>query len=252
MDQNENTENGPEQNQAQAEPDVMQQESPRKCEICGSPNHQGCGCEAKERVNTINEYIFRLSDENTSREQVIEAVKQIDAADNVKLTEALQCSIDETPGALADYLGFTEQTEQQRSEAKRQAKAMVEIENIHKAKQPTSEAQTPAPVEDDNLEDILSPQGIIREHEAFLQMVKDVKMMADGFEGLCACMYDTNNYLKLITAEVLKKTETEMVKPVGCILTIQGIIEKHLDTIRHTLEAVKERMDKDATAKNQN
>lgn len=32
-----------------AEPDKMQQESPRKCKICGGPNHYGCGCEARQR-----------------------------------------------------------------------------------------------------------------------------------------------------------------------------------------------------------
>lgn len=43
----ENTKSGPEQNQDQAEPAAMQQESPRVCKICGGPNHYGCGCEAK-------------------------------------------------------------------------------------------------------------------------------------------------------------------------------------------------------------
>lgn len=42
----------PEQNQNLAEPgpglpEVMEQESPRKCKICGGPNHHGCGCEAR-------------------------------------------------------------------------------------------------------------------------------------------------------------------------------------------------------------
>jgi len=54
MDQNEDTKSGPVQKQPGAEldvPDVLQlhQESPRKCKICGGPNHQGCGCEAKQR-----------------------------------------------------------------------------------------------------------------------------------------------------------------------------------------------------------
>lgn len=36
-----------EKNQPDAKPDAMQQEPPRTCEICGGPNHHGCGCEAK-------------------------------------------------------------------------------------------------------------------------------------------------------------------------------------------------------------
>lgn len=50
MDPKENTKSGPEQNPAAgAEQKVMQKESPRKCKICGGPNHHGCGCEARQR-----------------------------------------------------------------------------------------------------------------------------------------------------------------------------------------------------------
>lgn len=146
---NENTKNGPEQNQAQAEPgpaapDVMQRESPRQCKICGSPNHQGCGCEARQ------------------------------------LREAKEA-------------GLTEN----------EAKALQEPE------QPASEA--PEPVEepvtsdaDNELEKFLSAEAIIESQKASMQMAKDVKTMADGFEGLCALMYDTNNYLKIIAGDLIK------------------------------------------------
>ena len=81
-------------------------------------------------------------------------------------------------------------------EAKRQAKAMVEIENIHKDEQPASGT-------DDILEDILSPEGIIAEHEAFKKMAKDIKVMAEGFETMCVCLYDTNNLLKIIAGDLI-------------------------------------------------
>jgi len=56
MDPNENTKSGPEQDQCPGPPDSASQaeepgdtkaESPRKCSICGGPNHYGCGCEAR-------------------------------------------------------------------------------------------------------------------------------------------------------------------------------------------------------------
>ena len=194
MDPNENTKSGPEQEQPQSpalqdsasqadELDRMKAESPRKCEICGSPNHHGCGCEAK-----------------------------------------------------------------------RQAKAIVEIKNIDKAEQPLL---TPAEEQkvldealDEDVDKVLSAEGIIESHNATMQMAKDIRTMVDAFEGLCAAMYDSNNYLKIIAAAVFKKTETEA--SVGCILTIQGCIEKGVTEIYGMLKEVKERMDKDAAAKNQN
>ena len=59
MDQHANTKNVSEPGQAQnpelqesarqaEEPGDMKTESPRKCSICGGPNHYGCGCEAKQ------------------------------------------------------------------------------------------------------------------------------------------------------------------------------------------------------------
>ena len=177
------------------EPGSVKGESPRKCTICGSPNHHGCGCEAKRRINTINEYIDRLPKENTSREQVIEAVKQFNFSAKVELTEALQCSIDETPGVLADYLGFTE-PEQPESEAPTDVETLTET-------QARVSAPGVQPAVIDDLEDILSPEAIRAAHEINLKMAKDIKTMAEGFEGLCACMYDTNNYLKLIAADLV-------------------------------------------------
>jgi hypothetical protein len=34
-------------------------------------------------------------------------------------------------------------------------------------------------------------------------MAKNIETMADGFQGLCALMYDTNNYLKVITGDLI-------------------------------------------------
>lgn len=145
MDQNENTKSGPEQEQAQSpapqvsasqaeEQDRMKAESPRVCKICGGPNHQGCGCEARQK----------------------------------------------------------------------QAAVQVETENIKSPEQPESEKPTPAESEtDDALEDVLSEEAIVESHKSNLQMAKDIKTMADGFDGLCACMYDTNNYLKVIAGDMI-------------------------------------------------
>lgn len=58
MDQNESTKNVPGQNQSQDGnghetleelPGQSNIEQARKCQICGSPNHHACGCEAKAR-----------------------------------------------------------------------------------------------------------------------------------------------------------------------------------------------------------
>jgi len=59
MDPNSNTKNVSKPGQAQSpelpesarqaeEPDNMKIESPRKCKVCGGPDHRGCGCEAKQ------------------------------------------------------------------------------------------------------------------------------------------------------------------------------------------------------------
>ena len=71
----------------------------------------------------------------------------------------------------------------------------METENIKTAARPASE--------DEILEDAFSPEAIIESDKVNREMAKDIKMMADGFEGLCACMYDTNNYLKLITGDLI-------------------------------------------------
>lgn len=137
MDPNGNTKNGPEQSpsQAAAEPDVMQQESPRVCKICGGPNHQGCGCEAK-------------------------AAK-------------------EWPGDDAPP-GGTEH---------------IEITSLqHKPGEPT-----PQPASDQNSSRIDRLNLVSGE----LDTAKNIKTIADGIEGLCARMYDTNNYLKLIAADCI-------------------------------------------------
>lgn len=137
MDQ-ENTqkEKSPEQNQSQAGPGPalpeVQREPSRKCKICGSPNHYGCGCEAKQ------------------------------------LREAKEA-------------GLTEN----------EAKALQEPE------------LQPASKMDDDLEDALSPQALIESLEASRGMANNIKTMADGFEGLCACFYDTNNLLKIMAGDLI-------------------------------------------------
>ncbi len=87
-------------------------------------------------------------------------------------------------------------------EAKRQANAMVEIKNAHKVEQPESE--TPAESEtDEELESILSAEGIIAEHEAFKKMAQDIRVMSEGQETVCVCLYDANNLLKIIAGDLI-------------------------------------------------
>lgn len=71
----------------------------------------------------------------------------------------------------------------------------METENIKPAEQPESE--------DEILEAAFSPDAIIESDKVNREMAKDIKTMADGFEGLCALMYDTNNYLKVIAGDLI-------------------------------------------------
>lgn len=137
MDENENTKSGPEQNQPDAGPDVMQPEPPRKCKICGGPNHHGCGCEARQRRT----------------------------------------------------FGITEPTGPQPAE---------DAAAVFYKKQPI-----PGADKEDDLKDILSPDAIREAHEAQMKSHKDIETIAGSIEGLCALMYDTNNYLKLITGDLI-------------------------------------------------
>ena len=72
---------------------------------------------------------------------------------------------------------------------------MVENKDLKPAEQPESE--------DDILEAVFSPEAIKESDKVNKQMAKDIKTMADGFEGLCALKYDTNNYLKVITGDLI-------------------------------------------------
>ncbi len=144
---------GPQGSASQAEePCSMKAESPRKCSICGGPNHHGCGCEAKAAAAAV---VAGLSE-----------------------SEAAGLSESEAP-----------------PDGDRRRVGMVETE--------APAAEQPAAEVDDTLEDILSPEGIIEEHQAFKNMAKDIKTMADGFEGLGACFYDEINYLKLIAGDLI-------------------------------------------------
>lgn len=78
MDQNDLTKNGPKESPSQAEPgpaepDAMQQESPRVCKICGGPNHYGCGCEAKQKQAAVQVETENIGADKTSA--IVEAVK---------------------------------------------------------------------------------------------------------------------------------------------------------------------------------
>lgn len=151
MEPKEDTKNGPEQKQ----PDALQQEPPRKCKICGGPNHHGCGCEAK----------------------------QLRKAEEAGLTEN-------------EAKALLEPEPQPASEARRRRTVgMVENEISKLSEQQKSD--------DDILKNVFSPEAIKESDKVNKQMAKDIRTMADGFEGLCTCMYDTNNYLKIIAGDLI-------------------------------------------------
>jgi len=143
-------------------------------------------------------------------------------------------------------------------EAKRQAKAIVEIENIHKVEQPESEApaaETQAEKEaafNSVIEDIfsrLSKEDVKKILEGEFDFAKDIKMMADGFGGLCACMYDTNNYLKIIAGDLItirkflsKEDDPKLIES-GFNM---GDILSYLSNIDQTLKEIKAGRSSDA------
>ena len=66
------------------------------------------------------------------------------------------------------------------------------------------ESETPAESEtDEDLENILSAEGIIAEHEAFKKMAQDIRVMSEGQETVCVCLYDANNLLKIIAGDLI-------------------------------------------------
>lgn len=89
------------------------------------------------------------------------------------------------------------------------AAVQVETENIKPAEQPTALKQTQAERDETFrkvIEEIIirsSPDEIKKLLEAQFDFAKDIKTMADGFEGLCASFYDTNNYLKVIAGDLI-------------------------------------------------
>ena len=76
-------------------------------------------------------------------------------------------------------------------------------------------------------------------------MAKDIKIMADGFEGLCACMYDTNNYLKVIAGDLITIRKVQLkedkVDEVGIGMTkissLLSLIHQRLEEIKTNLVA---------------
>lgn len=81
----------------------------------------------------------------------------------------------------------------------------METENLeitslqHKPGEPIPQTKS----EDDILEAVFSPEAIKESDKVNRQMAKDIETMAGGFEGLCALMYDTNNFLKVITGDLI-------------------------------------------------
>jgi len=84
----------------------------------------------------------------------------------------------------------------------KRAAVQVETEGIKSTEQPASEMPAEYKIYE-ALESFLSPEVIIQSHKSNMRMAKDIQTMADGFEGLCACFYDTNNLLKIIAGDLI-------------------------------------------------
>ena len=115
MVENESTKNGPGQSLAAgAEPDAMQQESPRKCKICGGPNHHGCGCEARQRraavqVGTENIFKSRKPAEETAKIADDQSPTDEEIADTIERGEKLFGHIEAMSDNLSDLCGVLQQ-----------------------------------------------------------------------------------------------------------------------------------------------
>lgn len=233
MDQNENTKSEPKQDQSPGpqdsasqaeEPGNMKAESPRKCNICGGPNHYGCGCEAK-----------------AMREVNFEA-------------PAPAAGQPETE-APADHGTLTLSTGQVAGQPESEALA--------------AETQTQAEKKaafNKVIEGILnqcSPDDVKKILEGELDFAKDIKMMADGFEGLCACLYDTNNYLKIIAGDLITirkiLSKEDEVKDAGLIETKDNLsdvisylsnIDKHLKDLLNISQESAEAQEMEDAAEN--
>lgn len=134
-------------------PGSMKAETPRKCSLCGSPNHHGCGCEAKAKLEGTRANPKTVGMVESEAPAAGPAAKSEQPADK--------------PPAL--HLG----TDAHRDELIAKIFANFSDEEVKK---------------------------IIQGEFDF---ARDIKTMADGFEGLCAVMYDMINYLKIIAGDLI-------------------------------------------------
>ncbi len=86
---------------------------------------------------------------------------------------------------------------------------MVEIENIHK-KDEQPESETPDEQEIDAFHNMMEKifsrcqiEDIAKLLEGQFDAAKDLKTMAEGFETMCVCLYDANNFLKIIAGDLI-------------------------------------------------
>lgn len=178
MDQNENTKNGPGQPQ---NPELPESDKPkagldnmpepaRKCQVCGSPNHYGCGCEAKARrekkvLNDLPKLHYLIGGRSLC----------VAAKPGEKSTE-IQYEVT-CPECIILL-----------------AKDAFE--------QPAAKMKLPEEI-DDMLEDVLSIPAIRKMHDAQMDSYKNIEKMANGIEGLCELMYERNNFLKVIASDLI-------------------------------------------------
>ena len=176
MDPNSNTKNVSKPGQAQS-PELpgsagQAEEPARKCEICGGPNHYGCGCEAKARKEWADKEAKR-------KEQIIEEARkpesQIDTVDLPKTGHPKNC-----------MCGSCHPT-------------TLEIDNAVK------------PETDDVLDDILSAEALREAHDANMNMAKNIGIMTERSGAICDCLCDLCQYFKVIS-EDLKTIKEVLIK----------------------------------------
>lgn len=69
---------------------AMQQESPRKCRICGGPNHHGCGCEAKAALSTVTRHSSQLETDTVDLPAETDKAKTSAILEAIKVDEKLK------------------------------------------------------------------------------------------------------------------------------------------------------------------
>jgi len=172
MDPNENTKSGPGQNhdspgpqdsaRQPEEPGDMQAEPPRKCKICGSPNADGCGCEARQ-LREAKEAGLTENEAKALLEPEPQPVSE-------KPTPAKPT--DEEILKVHNYYSWL-----------RESAGMKSL--------PLSDEPTPG-----------SKEAIAEIIETSFDTAKDIGTMAERSAAICDCLFDLCQYFKVVSEDL--------------------------------------------------